>query len=425
MLNRTIAPSVQPTSFVFRKPTKHVLPNGIPVNVITSSGQEEVVRIDFVFSAGQWHQDRKLQALFTCRMLREGCRGYSAAAFAERLDYYGAWLELSVGMNRTFVTLYTLKKFFPQTVELVQQMLFEPSYDEEQFHTIRANNKAQFLVNVQKGNVCALRALRRSVYGAAHPCGMAAEAEDYDALQIAHLRTFYTRNYGSCNCTIFLSGNIDDSVQKHVDMLFGQGKWGSVTPVDGVDYHSLPGVDKCTGIHHPDAVQSSIRMGALLMDVRDEDYFPMRVLTTVLGGYFGSRLMKNVREEKGYTYHISSDLVTNTSKVLFMVSCEALADKADEVIGEVRAEMLRLQTERIPESELSMVRNYMTGEICRNYEGAFSLTDAYVFMEHLGLPQTHLEQTMEAIRTADAGHLQRLAQRYLHPEDLYIVVVRP
>ena len=425
MLNRTIPPSVQPISFVFRKPSKRVLSNGIPVNVITSSGQEEVVRIDFVFSAGQWHQHQKLQALFTCRMLREGCRGYSAAAFAERLDYYGAWLELSVGMNRTFVTLYTLKKFFTQTVELVQRMLFEPAYDEEQFLTIRANNKAQLQVNMQKGDVCALRALRRSVYGAEHPCGMAANPEDYDALQTEYLRAFFARNYGSCNCSIYLSGNVDDGVLQQVEALFGQEEWGSTALVENVAHRLIPDTDKNIEIHRPDAVQSSIRMGTLLMDVKDEDYFTMRVLTTVLGGYFGSRLMKNVREEKGYTYHISSDLVTNTSKVLFMVSCEALADKADEVITEVRGEMLRLQSERISESELRMVRNYMTGEICRNYEGAFSLTDAYIFMEHLGLPQTHLEQTVEAIRTVDAGHLQLLAQRYLHPEELYTVVVRP
>ena len=358
-------------------------------------------------------------------MLREGCRGYSAAAFAERLDYYGAWLELSVGMNRTFVTLYTLKKFFSQTVELVQRMLFEPAYDEEQFLTIRANNKAQLQVNMQKGDVCALRALRRSVYGAEHPCGMAADPEDYDALQTEHLRAFFARNYGSCNCSIYLSGNVDDAVLKQVETLFGQEGWGSTASVENVDHRLMPDADKYIEIQRPDAVQSSIRMGTLLMDVKDEDYFTMRVLTTVLGGYFGSRLMKNVREEKGYTYHISSDLVTNTSKVLFMVSCEALADKADEVIAEVRDEMLRLQSEPIPESELRMVRNYMIGEICRNYEGAFSLTDAYIFMEHLGLPQTHLEQTVEAIRTADAGHLQLLAQRYLHPEELYTVVVKP
>ena len=135
--------------------------------------------------------------------------------------------------------------------------------------------------------------------------------------------------------------------------------------------------------------------------------------------------MKNIREEKGYTYHISSDLITNTSQVLFLVGCEALADKADEVIAEVHGEMLRLQQEPISDDELLMVRNYMTGEICRNYESAFSLADAYIFMHHLGLPQTHLEQTVEAIRTTDAARLQQLAQQYLHPENLHCVVVHP
>ncbi len=184
-------------------------------------------------------------------------------------------------------------------------------------------------------------------------------------------------------------------------------------------------MDKSTVIVHPESVQSSIRMGCLLMDVKDVDYLPMRVLNTVLGGYFGSRLMKNIREEKGYTYHISSDLVTNTSQVLFMVGSEAVADKSEEVICEVRREMLRLQTQLVSDDELRMVRNYMTGEICRNYEGAFSLTDAYIFMEHLGLPQTHIEDTVEAIQTTDAARLQQLAQQYLHPDSLYTVVVRP
>ena len=166
-------------------------------------------------------------------------------------------------------------------------------------------------------------------------------------------------------------------------------------------------------------------MGRLLMDVNHPDYLPMRVLTAVLGGYFGSRLMKNVREEKGYTYHIGADLITNTPQVMFLVHCEAQGGKADEVIGEVHREMLRLQTELVSEEELRMVRNYMIGEICRNYESAFSLADAYIFMDHLGLPQAHLEQTVNAIRTTDATRLQQLAQCYLRPEMLHTVVVRP
>ena len=433
MLNRTTPPSVQPASFIFRKPVERILRNGIPLRVIDAPGVG-AVRIDFVFGAGQWHQARKLQALFACRMLREGCRGYTAAAFAERLDYYGAWLDLSVAMNRTFVTLYTLKKHFPATVELLQQMLTEPSYSEEQFRIVRDNNKAQLMVNLQKGDVIAMRALRRSIYGETHPCGMQANPEDYDTLQVEDIVDYYSCHYGSRTCQIYLSGDVDDTLLSLVESVFGNAEWGSKDGakmrnesfrIDNNDFHcSYSSAHRENVIIHPSAVQDSIRLGNLLMDVNHPDYLSMRVLTTVLGGYFGSRLMKNVRESKGYTYHVGADLVTNTPQVMFLVHCEAQAGKADEVISEVHREMLRLHTEPVSDDELRMVRNYMTGEICRNYESAFSLTDAYIFMEHLGLSQTHLEQTIDAIHTTDAARLQQLAQRYLIPEALHTVVVK-
>ena len=429
MLNRHTPPPIQPTSLDFRKPVQRVLRNGIPLHVI-EAGQLDAVRIDFVFSAGQWHQEHKLQALFACRMLREGCRGYTSAEFAERLDYYGAWLDLSVAMNRSFVTLYTLKKHFATTLELVHRMLTEPSYSEEQFRIVCDNNKAQLMVNLQKGDVQAMRALRRSLYGEEHPCGEQVNPEDYDALQLAHVVDFYHRHYGSRTCRIYLSGDIDEPLLSRVESLFGMAEWGSGEKVESGKWRdeSYCHLDEnyplsSLNLQLEGAVQDSIRMGYLLIDVNHPDYLPLRVLTAVLGGYFGSRLMKNIREEKGYTYHIGSDLVTNTPQVLFLVHCEAQAGKAEEVIGEVHREMLRLQSELIPDDELRIVRNYMIGEICRNYESAFSLTDAYIFMEHLGLPLTHLEQTIDAIRTTDAPRLQQLAQRYLRPDLLHTVVV--
>jgi predicted Zn-dependent peptidase len=341
------------------------------------------------------------------------------------MDFYGAWLDLSVSMNRSFVSLYSLKKFFAQTLELVQRMLLEPAFSEEQLQMLASRKKAQLKVYLQKGGTLAMRAMRRSIYGAAHPCGMLSDLEDYDRLNPAILRDFYSRHYGSRNCSIYLSGSIDDGVVKLVDEAFGKGVWGSGYAPEERQYVLLPSEERDTVIVKPDAMQGSIRMGRLMMDVKDQDYLPMRVLNTLLGGYFGSRLMKNIREDKGYTYHIASDLATNTSQVLFTIGSEALADKEEEVMEEVRSEMLRLQDEVVSEDELRMVRNYMIGEICRNYEGAFALADAYIFMEHLGLPQTYIEQTIEAVQTTDAARLQQLAQRYFDPDALHTVVVRP
>lgn len=426
MLDRTTPPPIHSALFAFRKPVEHMLRNGVPVSVIEAPGLG-AIRIDFVFSAGQWHQARKLQALFANRMLREGCRGYSATEFAERLDYYGAWLDLSVAMNRSFVTLYTLKKHFANTIELVHRMLTEPTYDEKQFNTIRANNKAQQLVNLKKGEVIAMRALRRSIYGDAHPCGTQVHPEDYDTLQLSDAVSFYHQHYGSHTCHIYISGDVDNSLLSQVESLFGNEEWGTSKTGNSEklisdDNNAHP---SSLSFQLEGAAQDSIRMGTLLMDVNDPDYLSTRILATVLGGYFGSRLMKNIREEKGYTYHIGADLITNTSLAMLMIHCEAQAGKSNEVIEEIRQEMYRLQTEPISNEELRMVCNYMTGEICRNYESAFSLADAYIFMHHLGLPQTHLEHTVEAIRTIDATRLQQLAQQYLRPENLHSVVVHP
>lgn len=451
-------------TFAFSRPVEKVLSGGIPIYIVggqqTASGsqlatRQGVLRIDLVFAAGQWQQAQKLQALFACRMLREGCEGYTAGEFAERLDYYGAWLELSVAMNRTFVTLYTLKKHFDHTISLLHSMVTTPTYGEEQLRTVCANNKAQLLVNLQKGDVIAMRALRRSIYGDTHPCGMAIDPEDYDALQTAHLKEFYARYYTADNCQIYLSGDVDEAVVSRVEEIFGQQSRlvpangcklaytcsersrGSATELLTVNGQRstdnrklLPDSGQLTTHNSefiiqnlPTAVQDSIRMGCLLMDVGDEDYAPMRVLSTVLGGYFGSRLMKNVRETLGYTYHIGADLVTNTRQALLVIHCEAQQGKAREVIDEVHREIHRLHTEPVPEEELRMVRNYMTGEICRNYESAFALTDAYIFMEHLGLPASHLDRVLDAINTTTSQHLMQLAQRYLRPEAMHTVVV--
>ena len=417
-------PTIQPATLAFRKPESSVMPNGVPLDIIHASGLD-ALRVDFVFAAGHRHQTHKLQAFFANRMLREGCRGYSAASFAERLDYYGAWLELSSSVQHSYVTLYTLKKHATHTLELVHRMLTEPTYDADQFSTLCANNKAHLQVRLRKGNVIGMRALRQHIYGADHPCGMYAQPEDYDLLPLAEVQHFYHCHYGSRTCHMYLSGDVDSTLIAHVEQLFGTHEWGSGIPMPLGELP--PAAGQAPGhqvIINPGALQDSLFLGTPLMDVHHADYIPMRVLTTVLGGYFGSRLMKNVRETKGYTYHIGADLLSNTSQVLLVVYCEGQAGKADDIITEVHQEMLRLHREPVPDAEFRMVLNYLSGDMCRSYESAFALTDAYILLSTIGLSQTHLDDIAHVIRTIDSTRLQQLAQQYLHPEKLHSVVVK-
>ncbi|MBR4041606.1 MAG: insulinase family protein [Bacteroidaceae bacterium] len=468
---RTTPPTIQATSFALRRPEEHFLPGGIPLYIIEAPGTG-ALRLDVVFPAGKQHEIHPLQSYYASQTLRYGCQGYTAAEFAERIDYYGAGLRSSVFMNRTCISLVTLKKHFASTVELMHRMLATPAYDEERLRIRCDADKAQFRVNLQKGSFVAMRTLRQSIYGNQHPCGTLVTPDDYDTLTSQHLRDYYDRYLSKGPCRLYLSGDVDDDTlavlqsqlstvnsrqstvnsQQSTDNSQRSTVNGQQSTVNGqqstvnsqlsiVNYdtsyqdsllarHSSSRLDSalaalrnCQLLSLPGAVQDSIRIGCPMMDIGHPDYAPMRVLATVLGGYFGSRLMQNVREEKGYTYDIGAHFVTAIPQTLFCIYCEAQAGKAREVIDEVCKEMHRLQTELIPDDELRMVRNYMAGDLCRNYETAFDLIDAYLFEERLALPATHFDQVFDAVQTVSPQRLRQLAQQYLRPEMMHAVVV--
>jgi len=166
-------------------------------------------------------------------------------------------------------------------------------------------------------------------------------------------------------------------------------------------------------------------MGGLMMDVGSDDYYTMRIVTAILGGYFGSRLMRNVREKQGLTYSINADLFTNTRQVLFVVNSEAAADKGSSVVDEIVRECDCLCNREVDDAELTLVRNYMLGEIYRNYESVFSLIDAHIHTHTLDLPTAHLNRTIDAIRTATPSDLLSVARRWLHPDLFTTVIVAP
>ena len=205
-MDRTIQPEIQTLkNFRILPPVRMTLPNGIPLTVI-NAGEQEVVRIDVLFAGGRWQQSQKLQALFTNRMLREGTKKYTAATIAEKLDYYGSWLELSSSSEYAYITVYSLNKYLAKTLEVVESMIKEPLFSEKELHTILDTNIQQYLVNTSKVDFLAHRSLLQSLYGEQHPCGKIVVEEDYHAITPEVLREFYERYYHSGNCSIFLSG---------------------------------------------------------------------------------------------------------------------------------------------------------------------------------------------------------------------------
>lgn len=421
-MNRKIQPEIQTLKdFRILPPVRTTLPNGIPLTVI-NAGEQDVVRMDILFGGGRWQQSQKLQALFTNRMLREGTKKYTAATIAGKLDYYGSWLELSSSSDYAYITVYSLNKYVAETLEVVESMIKEPLFPEKELHTILDTNIQQYLVNTSKVDFLAHRRLLQSLYGEQHPCGKVVVEEDYHAITPEVLRNFYERYYHSGNCSIFLSGKVTEDIIRRVKDTFGSpfGQYQLQTSKLNFPYIAVP--EKRIFTEREDAMQSAVKMGYTTITREHPDYLKLRVLMTVFGGYFGSRLMSNIREEKGYTYGISAGIMFYPDSGLLIVSTETDNEYVEPLIQEVYHEIDRLHQEVVPVEELSMVRNYMLGEMCRSYESAFSLSDAWIFIATSGLGDDYFSRSLQAVQEVTPAELQDLAQRYLCKEKLKEVI---
>jgi len=423
MLDRTVQPPIKTLEdFSIQSPQRLVLANGVPLNVL-NIGDNAIVRVDFVFEAGRWQQHQPLQALFTNNMLREGTQSLSAAQIAEKLDFYGAWLDLSVSSHHAFVTLYTLQKYLPPTLDVLQSMLFEPVFPEKELGIVVATNLQQYLMSQKKTDVLARRLLLKTLYGTEHPFGWQVTPDDYLRITSEVVHRFFQKFYRKGECAIFLSGCVTEQCVQMIASRFGNESFIDQSLSSSVEKRvTITDSQKQFFVEQPDASQSSVLMGMLSLGSSHPDFLGLRVLLTLFGGYFGSRLMSNIREEKGYTYSIAAGIAPDTDNSLLLIQAETAPEYVRPLIVEVYREIDRVQQDLVSEEELNLVKNYMIGDMCRNYESAFSVSDAWIFAHTLQLPDTHFSDFFHVIKRITPAQIRSLAQQYLCKENLKEVV---
>lgn len=423
MLDRRKAPEISGIKdLTIRVPERMKMKNGITLNVIRA-GSQEVVRMDILIGGGQCHQKQPLQAMFTNRMLREGTKSFTSARIAEKLDYYGAWLELASSLNCGFITLYSLNKYFPEVLEILTDMLMHPLFPEKELDVVREVNKQQFLVNRTRVEVISRKHFNRALFGAGHPFGRYAEEEDYGRITPEVLKEFYRTYYHSGNCSVYVSGKVTPEIVNCIEEHIGSGVWGEPREKHQVQLpEPCRTSEKHLFIEREDALQSSLKMGGFVMDRLHPDFLKCRVMTTLFGGYFGSRLMSNIREDKGYTYGIGAGIINYPGSSVLAITTEADNQYVYAIIREVYGEMDRLCNDLPSQEELDMVKSYMLGDLSRSYEGPFSLSDAWIYVETAGVEDDFFVRSIDAIRSITREEIRSMAQKYLRKENLIEVV---
>lgn len=398
------------------------LDNHLPVYSL-NGGTEEVVKLDCVFFAGNWYEQNNLEATATNYLLKNGTRHHSAFQINEYFEYYGAYLNRSCGHETASVTLHCLTKHLPHLLPMVAEILTESVFPEEELRLMCQNQKQLLAVNLKKCEFVSNRLIDQYIYGVNHPYGKVSMPDQYDALQQNWLLNYYDTYYVNGNAIFFISGKLPHNMEQLLNQYFGSLSFGN-KPLPSLNHEALPASEKKYRIvNEEDGVQGAIRIGTSFYNKHHPHFLKAQVLNTILGGYFGSRLMTNIREEKGYTYGIYSYLQNHKHQNAWIISTEAGREVCEAAIEEVYKEMKVLREELIEEEELQLVRNYMLGVILGDIDGPFQTMDKWKNYILNDLDASFFYKTIETIKTISAAELKEMANLYLVPEKFYEVVV--
>lgn len=410
-LDRTQAPAFKAIDrFELLADTRSCLKNNIPLHCI-SAGEQDVLRVDITFEAGDWQQSKPLVASVTGNMLLEGSQQFGAAEIAEKLDYLGSHTSVSVGKHSASLSLYCLNKHLGESLRLVADVLHNPAFAEKELTTYRAKRKQQYLVDDSRVEIRSQKLFSNALFGSNHPYGAIPLATDYDEITRRDLEQFHAANYLPSHCSVLLAGRITDAQVQLVEQFIGGTP--SVLPRNEKQ-HQAPQSSAQQVIYEQraDAVQTSVRIGKPFITKTHPDYAGLQVLNTVLGGYFGSRLMQNIREDKGFTYGIGSGLLSNRYGGYFTVVTEVGAPVRQAAIAEIYKEITRLCTDLIPESELEVVRNYIIASTLRNFDGALATADSIKAILDYNLTVDYYYQLIHTAQSISPQQLRTLAEKY-------------
>lgn len=420
MLDRTIAPPIKDIEKIYLpKAIRYELDNGIPVYEI-NSGTQDVVKLEIVVNAGRPFEKTPLAARTTATLLKEGTQQYSAATIAEQIDFYGGTLSVPINLDTSNITLYSLNKHFAKLLPIVADMLRTPQFPTGELDALKQRNVQRLQVDLTKADVVAYRQITEHIFSANHPYGYNSYPENYDKLTREDLFTHFQQNYVAGNYTIFLSGKIEPDSRKLLNMFLGRLPKGSTTVKKLTTLSDPPAAIRYS---LPDTMQTAIRIGRRMFNRQHEDYHGMYVVNTILGGYFGSRLMANIREDKGYTYNIYSTMDAMRFDGYFYVGTEVGNELVDKSLHEIYHEFEVLQNELVEDEELKMVKNYLLGNLLTMVDGAFNISEVIKTQTIENLSEDYFSQLVKNIKEITAKDIQRLAQQYLNKGDMWEVIV--
>lgn len=418
MLDRSIAPPFQKTTqFELIEPLYVGLTNGIDMYVVPG-GEQEVIKIEVIIKAGRWHEKAWGAAHFTGNLLLKGTRTKSSFEIARIFDFYGAHVEISPGLDVISVSLYALSKNLTPVLDLFVEVLSESIFPEKELEQSKTIYLQNLRVNKEKTSFQASKLFRHLLFGGSHPYGRELDEKEVALLSqpalVEHHSSFFSDFF------VIASGNINDSTVDQLSQKFSAfTRNSSIQPLV-----SPPADNPARHTHEKEgSIQTSVRVGRRFIGRNHTDYFDVLLLSHILGGYFGSRLMKNIREEKGLTYGIYASIHTLIRDNYLVMGADVNKENVELTFDEIRKELRKLRLEPVPADELETAKNHFIGSLQAEITTPFSHADKVKNIIIYGLSKDYYNRLISRIDALTTEDLIRVGGEYFNEDGFYEIAV--
>ncbi|MFT4733862.1 MAG: zinc protease [Algoriphagus sp.] len=421
MLNRTQPPQFKAIQAIeLPEIKKEVLQNNL--NLYTAGfAKQDVLKIELIFNAGSAFEKKSGISSIFSQTLLGGTTTRTGAEVIGSLDQYGGFIELSSRVERFHMILYGIPKFIEKYLSILKDILENAVFPEEEIELQKKLALQGLKLNLDKSTFLAGRTFKKLLFGDENPYGKTLNKENLEAVNRADLMDFYQDNIQGRSFKIFISGNVGPKEELAVKNTFGKINYISNSALELTYPKDMPKRQEL--VEMKDKLQSTIRLGKPMFDRKHPDFFKMLVTNTAFGGYFGSRLMKNIREEKGFTYGISSSFTPLNGFGYLLIGSDVVKENTAETFDEIGKEIKELQTKSIGKEELEAVKNYMCGSFAGSLTTAFEIVDKHKNLIIYDLNIKFYNDFITEINAVNSDDILEMATKYLDLNSMSEVVV--
>ena len=376
MTSETFDRSVQPSpwklpNLALPEIQNFSLSNGLSVKLVEHH-ELPIVNLRLVIKSGSFMDPKGKSgaADYTADMLDEGTTTKNAFEIADAKDFIGARLNTGSGWDGSFVNISSLKKHLEATVDIFADVSLNPTFPKDDMEKIRERRLASILQRKDQPRALATLAFGKIVFGESHPYGTptSGTAKSIKSLTQEDLKAFYSTYYRANNATLIVVGDVTKSeILPLLENHFGNWKNGNISETESYPVKEIP-ESSFYLVNKPEAAQSYIYFGHNSIARDDPDYIPARVLNQVLGAQFSSRLNRNLREDKGYTYGAGSSFSTRRNGGLFTARASVKTSVTDSSVIQFLWELRRIREAQVTEEELERAKNGLVLSLPSSFE---------------------------------------------------------